>query len=258
MDKFIWDIKYLFYKSLSIIIFFCFIGNDFANSKIWNINIEGYLSGFKVGESKVLFEISNQKYNLKVESTTSGITKIFYPWKQNILVIGNINKFKILPSIYKIQDLRENKKTGYININFQNNYPIIINAHPNPDMDTRRKKVSRDLLKDTLDPVNAILDLGFRSAKDNNCNQIINVFDGRRRFNLKFTQIEKNLNELKCKLNIIRIAGYSEKELKKHPREGNIILKKLSNYNLYLPTEVKIPLTIGSFYVKLSENLLLE
>ena len=246
----------MFYKL--ILIFFYFLYNNYALSKTWNINIEGYLSGFKVGESKVVLEINNNEYNLKVLSTTSGITKLFYPWKQTIIVSGLINKFNIKPSFYNIQDKRENKETGYINIKYQNNYPKIIDAYPDPNMDTRRKKVSDNLLKETLDPVNSIIALGLKITKDNSCNQIINVFDGRRRFDLKFIQIEKNKNELKCKLRIVRIAGYSKKELKKHPREGIIILKKLSKYNLYFPTEVKIPLTIGSFYVTLSDNLLLE
>ena len=60
-------------------------------------------------------------------------------------------------------------------------------------------------------------------------------------------------------MEIIRVAGYSSKELAKHPKEGIIILKKLSKVNnLYFPTEVRIPLTIGSFYAKLSANLLLQ
>ena len=61
-----------------------------------------------------------------------------------------------------------------------------------------------------------------------------------------------------CKLKIIRIAGYSKKELSKHPKEGMIKLKKLSNSIFYFPVEVRIPLTIGSFYVNLTQNLVLQ
>ena len=50
-----------------------------------------------------------------------------------------------------------------------------------------------------------------------------------------------------------------KKELSKHPKEGNIILNKLSNIeNFYFPKEVKIPLSIGSFYVNLTENYVLQ
>ena len=58
---------------------------------------------------------------------------------------------------------------------------------------------------------------------------------------------------------IKRIAGYSKKELKKHPKEGSITLIRLPGSNSFLfPSEVKIPLTIGSFLVKLNANLIME
>ena len=84
-------------KLLLTLIFFCFIYNSSALSKKWNITIEGYLSGFKVGESDVLFEINNDKYTLIAQSNTSGLTKLFYPWKQVIEVAGSINNFTITP-----------------------------------------------------------------------------------------------------------------------------------------------------------------
>jgi len=240
------------------LIFFCFICNNSAFSKKWNITIEGHLSGFKVGESDVLFEINNDKYTLIAQSNTSGITKLFYPWKQVIEVAGSINNFIITPLIYKIKDIRENKENGFINIKYKNNLPIVKSAFPHPNNDTRREQVSQELLINTLDPVNSILALGILSAKNNSCNHTINVFDGRRRFNLVYKTIEQNKDELICKLKIIRIAGYSKKELSKHPKEGMIKLKKLSNSIFYFPVEVRIPLKIGSFYVNLTQNLVLQ
>jgi hypothetical protein len=245
-------------KLLLTLIFFCFIYNNSAFSKKWNITIEGHLSGFKVGESDVLFEINNDKYTLIAQSNTSGITKLFYPWKQVIEVAGSINNFIITPLIYKIKDIRENKENGFINIKYKNNLPIVKSAFPHPNNDTRREQVSQELLINTLDPVNSILALGILSAKNNSCNHTINVFDGRRRFNLVYKTIEQNKDELICKLKIIRIAGYSKKELSKHPKEGMIKLKKLSNSIFYFPVEVRIPLKIGSFYVNLTQNLVLQ
>ena len=47
------------------------------------------------------------------------------------------------------------------------------------------------LLKDTIDPVNSIIYIGFLSASNDSCNHTINVFDGRRRFNLEFIEIAR-------------------------------------------------------------------
>ena len=179
----------MFSKFLSIIVFFCFIFNNHALSDKWNINIEGYLSGFKVGESNVIFEINDDKYELIALSNTTGITKLFYPWKQIIEISGSFKNFIVKPLIYNISDIRENKELGFINIKYQNSYPVIVDAHPKPENDTRRETVPKHLLKDTIDPVNSIIYIGFLSASNDSCNHIINVFDGRRRFNLEFIEI---------------------------------------------------------------------
>ena len=142
---------------------------------------------------------------------------------------------------------------------YKNSIPIIKSSFPDHNNDTRREKVSKKLLLNSLDPVNSLILLGLLSNKTNNCNHEIEIFDGRRRFNLKYSLIEMNTDAITCKLNIIRIAGYSKKELKKHPKEGILILKKLSNTNnFYFPTKVRIPLVIGSFYVTLNTNLILQ
>ena len=65
----------MFSKFLSIIVFFCFIFNNHALSDKWNINIEGYLSGFKVGESNVIFEIN--VFEVKNNTYSKLISMIF-------------------------------------------------------------------------------------------------------------------------------------------------------------------------------------
>jgi len=193
-----------------------------------------------------------------MNSSTTGITKIIYPWEQNILISGNILNNKIVPITYKIQDLRENNKKGHMHIEYINNTPKIISAKPDPKDDTRRKTVPITLIKDSFDPVTSIIILGLLSHTNKNCDTTIPIFDGRRRFDLNYKSIEKIEHNYKCELKINRIAGYSKKELKKHPKNGTIFLTKLPGTKQFLfPSEVKIPLIIGSFFVKLNANLIL-
>jgi len=193
-----------------------------------------------------------------MESSTIGLTSIVYPWIQKISVSGNINNKNIMPISYKINDYRGADKKGHIYINYENKIPIIISSEPDALNDSRRQNVSNTLKINSFDPVTSIIVLSILSSK-NNCNTIIPVFDGRRRFDLEYRNIEKNDDMLLCNLNIKRIAGYSDKELKKHPKEGEIKLSLLDKHkSLFFPTEVKIPLTIGSFLVKLNANLIME
>jgi hypothetical protein len=242
-----------------ILLFSIFFNTNIAFSEKWEVTVEGYLSGFKVGKSNARLDLNHSNYKLIVNSSTTGLTKILYPWKQKIIISGSISNNTLLPSLYSINDLREDNKSGHMNIIYENNYPVIKSALPNVENDTRREKVSKKLLFNTLDPVNSIISFGLISGLSNSCDHEIPVFDGRRRFNLKYTLIEKNNNIMKCKLTIIRLSGYSKKELKKHPKGGTILFKKLNNKtNFYFPSEVRIPLVIGSFFVKLNTNLILQ
>jgi len=192
-----------------------------------------------------------------MKSTTTGITKLIYPWVQTTSIKGEIHNKKLIPISYKINDYREKNKKGHVHIKYVNNIPIVMSALPDPTNDTRRKKIIHSLLKNSIDPVTSIISLGISSV--NNCNISIPVFDGRRRFDLEYKTIESKKESFICQLKIKRIAGYSNKELKKHPKEGIITLTKLPGEKTFLfPSEVKIPLTIGSFYVTLNANLVLQ
>jgi len=163
-----------------------------------------------------------------------------------------------VPISYKIEDLRDSNKKGHMHIEYINNIPKIISAKPDPKDDTRRKSVPTSIIKDSFDPVTSIIVLGFLSHINKNCDTTIPIFDGRRRFDLIYKNIKKKEHNHQCNLKISRIAGYSKKELKKHPKNGAIILTKLPGTIQFLfPSEVRIPLTIGSFFVKLNANLIL-
>jgi hypothetical protein len=128
------------YILLLITIFYCFIYNSNAFSQKFQITIEGYLSGIKVGESLATLELNNSKYSMLVNSTTTGITKLFYPWKQEIKILGQINNNIIEPSLYNISDIRNDNKYGHMHIIYENGIPIIKSSNPDYKNDTRRKK----------------------------------------------------------------------------------------------------------------------
>ena len=51
-----------------------------------------------------------------MESSTTGLTSIVYPWIQKISVSGNINNRNIMPISYTINDYRGADKKGHIYI----------------------------------------------------------------------------------------------------------------------------------------------
>jgi len=235
-----------------------------GNTQNWNLDIKGYLSGFKVGVATGKFIKNNDKILLEIKAETVGITKLFFPWEQTIVVEALLLQKEIRPNFYRVDDLREKTKKGHMELTFKNGLAEVTSAMPSIISDSRRKPVPKELIKNVLDPASAIIALGYMSGIDNNCNHKIKVFDGRRRFNL-FTEdmgieeltpsvfTDSSGKALKCKFFIKKIAGYSDKELKKHPKSGYIWLQKLQNSNIMMfPVKVQMSIGKGHFVTHLS------
>ena len=235
-----------------------------GNAQNWNLDIKGYLSGFKVGIASGKFTKNNDKILLEIKAETVGITKLLFPWEQTIIVEALLLQKEIKPIFYRIDDLREKTKKGHMELTFKNDLAEVSSAIPSIISDTRRKPVPKELIKNVLDPASALIALGYMSGIDNNCNHKIKVFDGRRRFNL-FTEdmgieeltpsvfTDSSGKALKCKFFIKKIAGYSDKELKRHPKSGYIWLQKLQNSNIMMfPIKVQMAIGKGYFVTHLS------
>ena len=59
-----------------ILLFSIIFNTNIAFSEKWDVTIEGYLSGFKVGKSNAKLDLNNSSYELLVRSSTAGLTKI--------------------------------------------------------------------------------------------------------------------------------------------------------------------------------------
>jgi len=243
-----------------------FIDLSQANTQTWELSIKGYLSGFKVGIASGEFIQKKEKIFLNINAETSGIINFFFPWKQTIVVKASMDKTSISPNFYRVDDLREKTKKGHMELIFVNNIATVNSAEPSINNDSRRKPVSRELRKDVLDPASAIIAIGYMTIISGNCNHKIPIFDGRRRFNLFTEEIgieeltssvftDSSGKALKCKIKIEKVAGYSAKELKRHPKTGYIWLQKLPNTDLMMfPVKVQLPIGKGSFMAHLSIN----
>ena len=155
-----------------------------GSAQNWNLDIKGYLSGFKVGIASGKFTKNNDKILLEIKAETVGLTKLLFPWEQTIIVEALLLQKEIKPIFYRIDDLREKTKKGHMELTFKNDLAVVTSAMPSIISDTRRKPVPKELIKNVLDPASAIIAIGYMSGIANKCDHKIKVFDGRRRLNL--------------------------------------------------------------------------
>ena len=71
--------------------------------------------------------------------------------------------------------------------------------------------VSDDMLVGTIDPSSFFLNL-LDYDKTEECKNKFKIFDGKRRYDVVFTNITKNNNSIECEANQIRLGGYKKDE----------------------------------------------
>ena len=246
----------------NLFIFFLIFFNSFAFSNEFRkeLLLSSYIKGVNLANGIGLLKLSENKYNFLLNSNTVGIFSFMFDWKQETYVLSEIKNQQLVSKEYKSKDERKNKK-GHMHLLFSDGIPKIISAQPHPKDDERRLILNKNVLKNTNDPVTAIINIGFK----NECKKISKIFDGKRRYtiitkNLGNDIIKKNdffdadMEVIKCLFDIEKIAGYTAKEIKKYPTKGIIWIKKYKDINIYLPAKIEILTNWGSFICLIKER----
>ena len=106
---------------------------------------------------------------------------------------------------------------------------------------------------------------GIFNLAVNKCQNIIKVYDGKRRYNIKVFRTEssviknsyfgeKNINTYKCAFEIKRIAGYTKKKLDKFPKKEKFGLKSIEKLSFYYPVKIQIETKWGTFLCLIKEG----
>ncbi len=242
--------------SLNIIFFFIIylhLNYIYSNNITKELVLSSYIKGIHLADAKGTITVNNDKFNITINARTIGLFSIISNWEQSISSKGILSNLTLISENYISNDSR-GKKKGHMYINFQKKYPTIISAQPDPRKDDRREKIKKEKLINTLDPIFGILNIGVKG----NCRSSIMIFDGKRKYminskNLGLETIKENyfytkpFKAVKCSFEIEKIAGYTEKELKKYPKGGNIWFRKEAQTSLFFPSKIEITSTWGKF-----------
>lgn len=251
-------------KKLFLKISFAFIV-FFINKMIFATTIEkeiffsAYLKGINLAKAEGKINIKPNTLKLYFTAQTVGVFSLISEWKQTLRINALLINNKLKSQQYRSDDSR-GKKKGHMYLNFENEIPKIISAQPDPREDDRRKKINKNLLKNTIDPISGVLNIGL----DGNCNHKEIIFDGKRRYmiNASFKEEEvikknhffsENFNSIKCVFSIKKLEGYTEKEKKRYPGNGYIWYKKVGK-GLFFPAKIAIDTRWGKFLCLIKEK----
>jgi len=161
-----------------------------------------------VMEIATSLNIKNQKYFYDFSIKSKNIVEFINQVNGNGQVSGVIDNI-YRPTNYLYKYTRK-KKEKYVEMSYSNNAVKKIINLPKVDK-SQLSIVSDDMLVGTIDPSSFFLNL-LDYDKTEECKNKFKIFDGKRRYDVVFTNITKNNNSIECEANQIRLGGYKKDE----------------------------------------------
>ena len=163
-----------------------------------------------VMEIATSLNIKNHKYFYEFSIKSKNIVEFINQVDGNGEVDGIIDNI-YRPTNYSYKYTRK-KKEKFVEINYLNNVIEKIVNIPKVDK-SKLSTVSDDMLVGTIDPSSFFLNL-LDYDKTGQCKNKFKIFDGKRRYDVVFKNINKNIinNSIECEANQIRLGGYKNEE----------------------------------------------
>ncbi len=250
----------------SIIISVVFFSNTSAYGSVENYFYEVQYGNLIVGQAEVSIKTSSNKIELNSRSRTAGFLDVFYEY------VGELNTSSIketdiwFPHTFIAKGVFNNKpRSSFLHWRVNNlisykNIPIIDLEKFHP--------IDKENLKNVLDPITAFLNVIEKISSENKCDASLEIFDGRRRYNLKIKTLENSFIEndrpksfkgdvLICGLKITPLGGHRLKT-KWKPTEDKFTDFKLffgkTNFGRILPVRMNLERWFGTVTVRLMEK----
>ena len=150
------------------------------------LSYEGFLGPLFVISGVVELNLAAVSYEVKTTSTTEGFGAWFFPWRNEAVSVGmNING-EIHPKNFQMK-AKWNHRERHVELLFGNLYPEIKKITPLATM-VENTPIQTGLTSETIDPLAMAVMLMIKIGRAERWPGKIRVFDGRRRYDLRFSE----------------------------------------------------------------------
>tara|TARA_Y100000816_G_C26081120_1_gene569829 strand:- start:1089 stop:1835 length:747 start_codon:yes stop_codon:yes gene_type:complete len=189
------------------IISFSTLADSLNEKRKFNIYAKiSLLPKINIMEINTLLSISGGKYTYHFDIKSKNIVDFINQIDGRGKVIGEIRD-SYMPKKYTYEYTRKNKKK-FVEITYNNEkVDKIINI---PAFDEKKlTPISKDMLLETIDPSTFFLKV-LDYSEMNECKRTFHVFDGKRRYDVKFYNLKKDKEKSKveCSAKQIKLGGY--------------------------------------------------
>ena len=191
------------------LVFIIFSKQSYAKIENININYKLKLSilgiHIKIGEINSYMEIKDNNYNLKFILTSENLINVVTSINGKGNVSGKIEDLTLYPETYNYKYTKKNKDK---NTQILFNDSFVTSSSTIPKFDKNKlTPIIDSMLIDVIDPVTAIIYLGDYTL-NKECTNNYRIFDGKRRYNLKYINKFKKDDYTICRLTQEKIGGF--------------------------------------------------
>ena len=203
-------------------------------------------------------------YEITLEGRLVGVPALFYDLAIAARASGALAGGRTLPARYRLEML-DDGKPEWLQLDYDAEGLPRRSTDP-PLGDEGRQPLSDDQLRDTLDPLGALLDLLLQGREAGPCQGRATVFDGRRRFDVTFSDLGAGSMSFtpynaysgpvrECRVTLRPRGGFrrSGRDLEAFPRELRLFVGEFGPDRLPLPVRIESDSALGVMVIHLVE-----
>ena len=212
-----------------------------------------YIGGLEALAATATIGQDAAHYDIEIKAVTAGAVGRMMPWTVNIGSKGNVSGETLQPVEHAQKNNFQGKDRSVV-LRYDGHGGFIDRKVLPDAQEDQRDEVPADMTRDTLDIVSGVM-AGLRTVdRTGSCNSRVPVFDGRRRFDLVYSDAGHETLEssgvaiyagdaLKCAVKVEPVAGFWRKNQKK------FFSRKVDGEDQVVPVEVYIA-RVGSAKVE--------
>ncbi|WP_245280100.1 DUF3108 domain-containing protein [Hyphomicrobium sp. 99] len=214
-------------------------------------------NGFNVGKYHFDASYDGKSYIAKGHTEVSALFGAF-KWAGNFTGSGSVETKGPQPASFEMSTKTKSKTTS-VKLSFDGPRVASVALVPNKSPSPEAIKLKPENLQNVFDPMGATLAISSVNAADA-CNRTIPVFDGKARYDLRFSMKGREPIKEKrpsgqpaelliCRVKYVPIAGHKPKDFVNPWIDYDhieIALRAVPTAGIYVPYRVTVPSTIGS------------
>jgi Protein of unknown function (DUF3108) len=206
---------------------------------------------------QVSVEQSQERYSLTVDAETRGVADLFVDLRSRLEARGRVSGDALFPDAMRAETHRRGIDL-HTRIDYGTNGAVVAEVTPPPTGEVT--PVSAAQMRGTIDQLSAYLQLARHLAARSACTLALQVFDGRRRYDLTFTDLPPEVlpgfpSETRvCQMRRRRIAGFPiDRGGDQAADQGKLVFARLVPGDVMIPVRMEFGSEFGLFIANLAE-----